>query len=53
MTTYFSYNIPEPIQLGLFDLEKFGTPDVAHTFQATTGGNFAPLNSLMEDETLT
>ena len=51
MTTHFSYNITEPIQLGLFDLEKFWKPDVAHTFQATTGGKFAPLKSLMEDET--
>ena len=33
-----------------FDLEKLRNPDVADTFQATIGGNFAPLINLRDDD---
>ena len=33
-----------------FDLEKLRDPDVACTFQATTGGKLAPLISLRDDD---
>ena len=33
-----------------FDLEKFRNPDVAGAFQATIGGNFAPLINLRDDD---
>ena len=33
-----------------FDLEKLRNPDVAGTFQATIGGNFAPLINLRDDD---
>ena len=33
-----------------FDLEKFRNPDVACTFQATIGGNFAPLIGLSDED---
>ena len=33
-----------------FDLEKLRDPDVACTFQATTGGKFAPLIGLRDDD---
>ena len=32
-----------------FDLEKLRDPDVACTFQATTGGKFAPLIALSDE----
>ena len=41
----------KPNQLRLkFDLEKLRNPDVACTFQAMIGGNFAPLTGLSEEE---
>ena len=33
-----------------FDLEKLRNPDVACTFQATTGGKFAPLIGLSDED---
>ena len=33
-----------------FDLEKLRDPDVACTFQATTGGKFAPLIGLSDED---
>ena len=33
-----------------FDLEKLKDPDVACTFQATIGGNFAPLIGLSDED---
>ena len=33
-----------------FDLEKLRDPDVACTFQATIGGNFAPLIGLSDED---
>ena len=36
-----------------FDLEKLRDPDVACTFQATTGGKFAPLIGLSDEDMIT
>ena len=33
-----------------FDFEKMRDPDVASTFQATTGGKFAPLIELTDED---
>ena len=44
--------ISKPKHTGLkFDLEKLQDPNVLETFQAVTGGRFAPLNIMSNDDT--
>ena len=40
---------PNEPRLG-FDLERLRDPDVACTFQATTGGKYAPLTGLRDED---